>query len=116
MAKKCKFPITEDEAIFTQLTANTICEAAREKLMIRNEADTFDQDLTVAVRAESNVKEAAALGQRASVNAVITAEEPIGNRRYTVWPNAEIAGQNYFAAVFESYVLLESREVGVKHF
>ena len=59
LAKKCRFPLTAEEAILTQLTVNTSSQAAREKLMSRREGEAFEDSVTMAARAETNVVEAA---------------------------------------------------------
>ena len=58
LGNRCKFPMSLDDAIVTQLTVHTVSEAAREKLMSSEETEKFEDIVTKAAQAERNTKEA----------------------------------------------------------
>ncbi|XP_018496517.1 uncharacterized protein LOC108864787 [Galendromus occidentalis] len=66
LANKCKFPMTADDAIISQLTVRTNNASVRKELLACKDNEHFEDAVAVAARAEINAKKAAEFGNNAA--------------------------------------------------
>ena len=78
LTSQCKFPVTADDAIVSQLTTHTTCGAVRESLLQAPDSEDYQSMIARAMRAESNAADTAALEKATAVNAVHVARHEGG--------------------------------------
>ncbi|XP_018497152.1 uncharacterized protein LOC108865020 [Galendromus occidentalis] len=86
LANKCKFPMTADDAIISQITAKTNNASVRKELLACKDNEHFEDAITAAARAEINAREAAEFGNIATR---MTPAEAVVNKIMTRWNGAK---------------------------